>query len=535
MPNFNVHWKGCPHRHLPRIRVASISRTSIQSQTVAQVAAEDVVRSPLSTALEQERKKQLFRLRRRRALRSSRGSSAALRARNRVSQRARQHIQVFRWNAGIASTVNSENTGSKPSSTTARAGSRSGNTVTGSTLIDSNDGAVASIIRPLKNNQPENLYSLMHVAEAPVYWSSNKPANPKTSTTSTSRVTQTSRRIGGEYAHVGPLDPVSRRCICRSSQSVGRSRTYDPRIDPNANGKSRRKTKSTPSRNEPSAVSQPLEKKRQSKCWGCPEFWEAVNSMVLQPKEEQAASQSTKSIVESTVADSVSRSPSQKRILKRFTRELELYLQAAKSLPKQSLVASPSSTTVSAHTIQALKPYQAEFQSAGLAITSTEQRRTTGLASDTRKALPLPPIPPKDEMSTPRKSLFGRSNTATITEKNLEKPKKPPSEVFYSDGTDVIAFTPPHEKSDTIDKSHHKRPSSSSDMTVLGFMTPHEKAGAQPRTSPPALKSPPKTPTKKYLPWLRKQESSPEGPSSPTKSIYASSPIEMEQSSPTGE
>ena len=526
MPGFNIHWKGCPHRRFPRIRVASSSRTSIRSRTIAQLAAEEVVRSPLSTALEQERKRQLFRLRHRRALRRSRGSSAILRTRKRASQRARQHIQVFGWNPDIASKVNTENTGSKPSSTTARAGSRSGNTITGSTVIDSNDGAAASITRKPKNTQPENLYSLMHVAEVPVYCTSKKDANRKRFSRE-SRVMRGPRRVR-EYAHIGSLESVSRRSIHRAPQTVGRSRTYDPRIDPSAAEKSQRQTKSTQSQIKPTIVARPLEKKKQSQSWEVSEFFEAINS--LQQKEGQATPQSTKSIVQSILADSASRTPSQRKTLQRFTKELELYLQATQSLPKLSLVKTPSSTTTSAYTIQALKPHQAEFQSAGLAVTSADQRRTTERTSAIRKELPPPPTPPKDEMSTPRKSLFGKSRTGSSEEKKAGKPKQPLSELSYSDGTDVIAFTPPHEKSERRDKRHHKRPSSSSDLTVLGFTPPHEKAAPQPGSATSA----PKTPTKKSLPWLRKQELPPEEPPSLKNSIHAS-PKEMIPGSPTGE
>jgi hypothetical protein len=89
---------------------------------------------------------------------------------------------------------------------------------------------------------------LMHIAEVPVYWSSKKPANR--SIASSQALTRT-RRVG-EYAHVGPLDPVSRRSTYRRPQRVGRSRTYDPRIDPRSLIDRERPTKSVP--NNPTAT-----------------------------------------------------------------------------------------------------------------------------------------------------------------------------------------------------------------------------------------------------------------------------------------
>jgi len=68
-----------------------------------------------------------------------------------------------------------------------------------------------------------------------------------------------------------------------------------------------------------------------------------------------------------------SRSPSQRRTLKRFARELELHLKAVESLPKKSLIPSPSITTI--QTVEALKPYHKQMLSAGLAVTSAEQRK----------------------------------------------------------------------------------------------------------------------------------------------------------------
>ena len=532
MPAFNIHWKGCPHRHLPHVRTASTPRSSIRGESIARVAAEEVVRSPLSAALEQERKKQLLKLRRRRASRLSRGSSAVLRSRKRASQRAGQHIQVFGWNTDIASRLNTDYTASQPTYITARADSRSGDTVTRGTVIDSNDGAAASNLTKPGKPRPQSIYSLMHVAEAPVFWNSEKSTSRRRASATASPITGASKRVRG-YAHVGSLDSVCRRSIYCGPQTLGRSRTYDPRIDPSATEKPRRPTTYKIFQTKPTAASRLLETKGHSQSSGRPEVWETVNP--LEQEEGRGATRSTKSTVDSIVADSLSRTTSQRRTLQQFTRELEIYLQAAKTLPKQSIVSSTSSTTVSAYTIQALKPYRAEFQSAGLAVTSADQRRITERISHIPKELAPPPTPPKDKMATPRKSLFGKPKTASTAEKKVTKRKTPSSELSYSDGTDVIAFTPPHEKSECRDKHHKSGPSRSSDLTVLGFTPPDEKVSSRrPPTAAPASMSPPKTPSKKPLPWLRKQDFPPEVPPSAAKSIYASSK-EIEDLSPIGE
>ncbi|CAG8950429.1 hypothetical protein HYFRA_00006925, partial [Hymenoscyphus fraxineus] len=93
MPSFNIHWRGCPHRHLPRIPSTSIRRASPASQSVAQTAAEDVMRSPLDPALQQERRKQRSKVRSRRS-RSSRCSATTL-SRRRVSHRTSRNTHSF--------------------------------------------------------------------------------------------------------------------------------------------------------------------------------------------------------------------------------------------------------------------------------------------------------------------------------------------------------------------------------------------------------------------------------------------------------
>jgi len=208
MQNIKIHWKGYPHHRLPRIRVASSPRNSVRTRS--QLAAEQVLRAPLGSSIEQERKKHRFnwRLRRRRG-RSSRsaGTLAVVRSRRHAIQRARQHIQVFGWGASQAELAN-RGTFETASITKPHAPGRVG-TTSGpqnrhpqpDSVIPSTDGAASSSIRRVKayTRQPEKLYSLMHVAEVPVYWRSRNTENRKRSAPGSGRSsTQTTRRPGAE-------------------------------------------------------------------------------------------------------------------------------------------------------------------------------------------------------------------------------------------------------------------------------------------------------------------------------------------------
>lgn len=518
MLNFNIHWKGHPHRRLPRIRIAPIRGTSVRSSSIPGIVAVDSIqlRRPLGPNLERERKKQRFAFRRRRS-RKSCSSSSALRTRKLASLRARQHIQVFGWDPEAASKVDTLRGSRYPSSTKLRADFRPPenpqDTASGTTIIDSHDGASGSVCRPIFSTKPviqrENLYSLMHVAEVPVYWSAKKPVNRKKTSIASNRAIKRS----GECVHVGPLDLVSRRRIYRSPQRVGRSRTYDSRIDPRALLDRERPTKSAPV-NPPPTTLRTIS--RNTATQGSPELRRALESIAVKSKADpQSVTPSMKSIVQSLLSDSASRTASQKRALKQFTKELELYLQATKSLHKQTLVPSPSTTTVSAHTIEELRPYKGQFQSAGLAVTSADQKRESAVMAKLKKAPSPPPTPPKDDRYTARKPTARKSKMSTGGEKRQETTNpthhhhKTESLPSFDTGTTVMDFTPPHEQ--TGPRTRGRRHSSmSSDHTIMAFTPPHEIPPLQPKSTPPP---PPRASTKKSLPWLRNQDSTEVSPS----------------------
>ncbi|KUJ22830.1 uncharacterized protein LY89DRAFT_311482 [Mollisia scopiformis] len=265
----------------------------------------------------------------------------------------------------------------------------------------------------------------------------------------------------------------------------------------------------------------PNRKKQQS--FNSPEFWEAVNSIALQSKKHRSDTLSITSIIQSVFSEK-SRTRSQRRALRRFTREIELYLQAARTLPKQSLVPSITATSISANTVLELKPYQSQFQSAGLAVTSEEQRR----ASPPREFLNPPQTPPKDEKWEKMAILSRKSKIEPESSKKEEKGKAPergpPSFASGSTGTTVLGFTPPHEKSYPRPKMERKQPSLESDHTILGFTPPHERMITPP--PPPPNFSELRPTTKRSLPWLRRNSHSPEA--SPTKRM-SFAPVEQNQ------
>ena len=172
-----------------------------------------------------------------------------------------------------------------------------------------------------------------------------------------------------------------------------------------------------------------------------------------------------------------------------------------------------TATTVSANTVLELKPYQSQFQSAGLAVTSKEQRGELPL-----EEFPAPPpTPPKDEKwenmaVLSRKSRVGEDNSRK-EEEDKTPLKGPPSFASGSTGTTMIGFTPPHEKSYPRSRPERKSPSLESDNTILGFTPPHERM-IDPRL-PIITSSELKPSTKRSLPWLYRVSQSLEA--SPTK------------------
>lgn len=73
-----------------------------------------------------------------------------------------------------------------------------------------------------------------------------------------------------------------------------------------------------------------------------------------------------------------SRTSSQRKALDQFTRQLETFAKLRGVTGKVPVFTPTPETIISYHTVSPLLPYQAEFQQAGLAVTSEEQRARTG-------------------------------------------------------------------------------------------------------------------------------------------------------------
>ena len=517
MPNLNIHWKGYPHHRLPRIRVVSARRNSVQNRSLSTSGQSS--RTHLKSKNEKENKKRHFILQfRRQRMRGSRASSV-LRARRRASVRARQNIQVFGWDtpgAELASRV-TEKTGSghwtKYSRSRSGAALRKGQE---DSAVPSTDGAASSVARRLKpaKKKSENAYSLRHIAKVPVYWTADPPARVDKASYNPDKLCSAQRS--------DPLQATSNQILSRRA-TEGR-RIYDTRIDPfipiagqYRRSSSRPRFKANTFRKATTQVSPT----RKDTGFSSPEFWEAVRVYSQQSRPQAKSGTSLKSAVQSFLSETSSRSPTQKKVLARFNKEIELYLQAAKAHPSQSLVSSlstSSSTTLSAYTIQELKPYQSEFQIAGLAVTSAEQK---GMARFQKGPSP-PPTPPKDDKFVQNRISTTNKNNDKKKEKSTQEAKHP-SYASGSTGTTVLGWTPPHEKIyERPSKGRKKRPSASTDRTIVGSSPGNDRYSSPPRPAREALISP-RTSPKKSLPWLRKPAASSEA--SPTKKLSGASVI----------
>ncbi|PBP24572.1 hypothetical protein BUE80_DR004415, partial [Diplocarpon rosae] len=515
MPNFNIHWKGYPHYRLPRIRVVSTRHNSIQSRSLSTSGRSS--RTASRAPYREGNSKQPTRIHfQRRRARASRAASSVARARRRAFVRARHHIQVFGWDtpgAELASRVTNESTGSRHPAPYRRSGSRVllRSLCQEDSGIPSADGAASSAVRKINPSKKKSgAYLPRNPVKVPVYWSAGHPS-PKESSSNPDRIYSAQNAV--------PLREASNRISTNRTSTVERKRTYDTVVDLKSPTLTERRRSSTRPEFKPinfgKATSQVSPRRKNTEI-GSSEFWEAVQNYRNQSEARGTYTASGKSVIQSIVSDTASRSPSQKRALSRFKRGIELYLQASESLPQQSIISPLSTTTVSANTIQELKPYQSEFQSAGLAITSAEQK---GMAKLQKGSTP-PPTPSKDDRfekrgSSPAKKGYATQESQTNT--NTAQKNKYPSYASQSTGTTILGWTPPHERTYGRQKVEAETPSeTSSDHTIIGFTPPHELYASPPRQAPVRRPpSPPQAATKKSLPWLRRPDTSPARP--PTK------------------
>lgn len=510
MPHFNIHWQGSPHYHLPRIRSASVG-----SRNFAQIAAEEVLRSPLSPVLEQERTKQRI------AGQGERGRSPA---RTTASQRRhdKENTQSLRRSTSsiyLASKLRGKEGDLNYSRIRGRSLSPSRNTPRGRSqgaaefrTTNGTDGTNIFSSTIPKFEQGGNEHPAVNTHNALDYWTSN---------------TSTYIRKSSENQHTwdpaattrsGVLDGGTTRSQTQA-KTTSWDRIYDPRIDPHQGIENNPgfavAAEDSNSSNPQIIITSPLSslEKDSRETFGEGDVWETLDSNREHSNSSHPRTRISPSILRNFESGVIFRTPSQTKALKRFTKELDLHWQAVRSLPKQTILASPSITTVSAYTIGEFLPFHTEFQAAGLSVTSKEQRR---LSSNRVDHMPSSPPPSRCENG----ALANKEHNFGWTGSTVRRPSTkfvgndgPSSSVgTASTGTTIIGFTPPHEKH-LARRTNSSRKYSSASTTSIGFTPPHELyIPKQPPTRPA-----PVTPTRSSLPWLRKADQSTKASPSATK------------------
>ncbi|KAM3074421.1 hypothetical protein ACMFMG_002775 [Clarireedia jacksonii] len=578
MVNLNINWKGYPHRNFPRIHITSSRPTSV-SPASRRGFHNSGKYCGISNcrALEQARRKQ--KLDNRKSRKSCTSSSLA-RSRRRATQRAREDIQVFGWKSPRTDIIDVDN---QPLFVNGRMLPSTESSLR--PVIDSVDGAAHSAVKRARPCKGKELYSLMQVADVPICKptrvNQRSPMNRGTPPSS-----GLSKQVGREYAHVGPINQVSNKNAPVRDFNQAGERTYDSRIlyrrySPStrtfqfssaASEASGRRTGPRTSKaflaastlaslyeqaaKNPNEIQQQTSSaensaQKENRKQGSIELLES--SALASLARRKSFSSSVHSVVNSIASHPSSRSPSQRLALKRFTRDLELYLQAARHIPKQTPITSAPSTSFSTgtvQTVQELKPYRAEFQAAGLAVTSDDQRgkkrtdlkrrQTASKANSVeqrRKTVPEVKPPP---LSFQSQKLVGAPNIRQRRSlSNIgEVPQSPATEGDMSAKSPNLLTkkAPTKLNGDSVQRHVQERETSAmseaSDDTIIDWTPKYEmqkpitRLGVLPRSplSPPISSptfvsgkneaniskttTPRKPPAKKSLPWLRKLQSS---------------------------
>jgi hypothetical protein len=171
-----------------------------------------------------------------------------------------------------------------------------------------------------------------------------------------------------------------------------------------------------------------------------------------------------------------SRTPSQLKALRQFSRELERHVVAQDAIRNAGLTKSSTlSSILSVHTIPEFLPYQAEFQAAGLAVTSAEQRQRT--------------VPKLVRVTAPSSTQKDGVDDGIV-------PSKPGGNVEVVDGRITSGANGRSARATDTNTT-------SSGTTIIPF---EESQIPLPLVARPA----PRRPMKKSLPWLRRAETTPE-------------------------
>ncbi|KAF7905646.1 uncharacterized protein EAF01_006167 [Botrytis porri] len=519
MVNFKIHWKGCPHRTFPRIDNTS-NRPQPNFTRCTSHANKGTCEIHNCRALEQARRKERIEARNRRS--RSLKTSIVTRSQRRASKQVRR--EVFGWESSSAKITRQDQESDTVlplvESAVESSPTYHPDKTTDETLIHSVDGAGCSTFNKIKasitnkniisqTGTRNNSTQLTGLDQIRRYQANPGNSAPQESCTNNTRSLYRKYNPSTRTSFVSPAR--SKAFLAASTlaslyeeqgsnhqnviQSSGVSISGDP-------------SKKDISRNNTALIGA---------------------SRLATLAQGKSFSSSVHSIVQSIASHPSSRSPSQRRALKRFTRDLELYLQIAKQVPKQTPISSGPSTSFSTQTIQTIqefKPYHAEFQAAGLAVTSSEQRnksvqgvqsygrrntspKVQSLLSDhrspviadfkTERRSPLLAIEEPLQDSLPANEM-GIKGSNVLTKKSIPdraKAQKELSTMSVASEETVIEWTPAYERVDTANQIESQ---------PCCDLAPPRPASPAKSNRPDSAISPQHgtPPAKRSLPWLRK-------------------------------
>jgi hypothetical protein len=394
MLQFNIFWKGCPHRHLPSIRVASPHYGSTASRQYAHIAALEVCRLPYSLAFKKARLRERTRIRR--SKQRSRGTLGGIITPKRIPQRAMSNL----WLSGLKSPrldllSSGEGNGELGALLFTNRLSTSPLRLSGD-LVDSIDSFSNPTL--VKDGRNDTIYPIHATEPAEI-------VDLKLKGEKNGQRSQSNRRVGGKHDQAVSTSIVRKTSIRGRFPVLGRSRTYDPRL---LVRRARQHTESTSSKNDAIGQSRgmsillkpaTMDKQRIS-----------TNPPMRQVRRSTSSTESSSEPIQLSCLPS--RTPTQLAASKNFRRGLERHLIAQEAVRKACLsLSSPSSSTLSVNTVVEFVPYLAEFQAAGLVITSTEQRAPVVRHSG-RGDVPLPSknVGSKEENPANAREGMGKEN-----------------------------------------------------------------------------------------------------------------------------
>jgi hypothetical protein len=446
MQQLNIHWKGYPHHNLPRIRVASSHPDDIHSRFLSKIASHDVIGLPFELELEKSREQQRKEAKRR--IRCPRRLSGDATISRQISRGLEQDKGTFRGNSWRGNFVERHETGDENSFPV----NRNSRTPCGNECLARYPSSL--IVPPKEVHGKENCSLLTYVTQAPVHQTRPTTAPRITAAKGSHQVSL----LGIDHVHVVP-DGRTHNRLPTSNENCA----YNPRLPGRT---TLRRTKSTFPSREPSRQSPHTNIASRKGIKAIELDWRSSPLGKLTNQGTSPRSPSMEPAIPlDTVAQVYSRTPSEQRALDKFTRELELHIVASPARKASLTTTTSSASCSSVHTIIEFIPYLAEFQAAGLAVTSNEQRNNSSRHFKTPLASPSQP-----------NDIPGSSHKNKVSEGN-DSPTK--------SRCNVCAY------------------SSSSDMTIIEFTAIEDLPNSSTIEEPP----PQRTTSKKALPWLRKGDS----------------------------